>query len=77
MTTSTSIRISQNLYEQARQAAIEEGRTIAGQVVYWAQVGRSALDNPDLPAHFIAQSLESLADSRNTSTDFVPRSQRS
>lgn len=62
MTSSTSIRIEQKLYEQARSQAAAEHRTIAGQVEYWAKVGRAALDNPDLPVSFIAESLSSMAE---------------
>lgn len=35
---------------------------------------RAALDNPDLPASFIAESLMSLAEPREDSAPFVPRS---
>ena len=76
MSTSTSIRIDQTLYDQARSEAASEHRTIAGQIEYWAKVGRAALDNPDLPVSFIAESLASLAESRADATDFVPRSRR-
>jgi hypothetical protein len=76
MTASTSIRIEQKLYEQARSQALAEYRTIAGQVEYWAKVGRAALDNPDLPASFIAESLASMAESREEATAFEPRSRR-
>jgi len=76
MTTSTSIRIDQKLYEQARNEALAEHRTIAGQVEYWAKVGRAALDNPDLPVSFIVESLASMAEPRQDSTPFVPRSGR-
>ena len=74
MTTSTSIRIDQKLYEQAKGEALAEHRTIAGQVEYWAKVGRAALDNPDLPVSFIAESLASMAESREEATPFVPTS---
>jgi hypothetical protein len=76
MTTSTSIRIDQTLYDQARNEAIAEHRTIAGQVEYWAKVGRAALDNPDLPVSFIAESLAALAEPREMATPFVPRSRQ-
>ncbi|MCF8493389.1 MAG: ParD-like family protein [Sphingomonadaceae bacterium] len=76
MTTSTSIRIDQKLYDQARNEALTEHRTIAGQVEYWAKVGRAALDNPDLPVSFIAESLASMAEPREDATPFVPRSRR-
>ncbi len=76
MTTSTSIRIDQKLYDHARNEALAEHRTIAGQVEYWAKIGRAALDNPDLPVSFIAESLASLAEPREQATPFVPRSRR-
>ena len=76
MTTTTSIRIDQTLYDQARIDAAAEHRTIAGQVEFWAKVGRAALDNPDLPVSFIAESLVSLAEPRSQATPFVPRNQQ-
>ncbi len=72
MTSSTSIRIEQKLYEQARSEAVAEHRTIAGQVEYWAKVGRAALDNPDLPVSFIAESLAAMAEPREDATPFEP-----
>ena len=41
---STSIRINHDFYEQAKQDALLEHRSIAGQIEFWARVGRSALD---------------------------------
>jgi len=76
MTTSISIRIEQTLYDQARNEAISEHRTISGQVEYWAKVGRTALDNPDLPVSFVAESLAALAEPREEASTFIPRSRR-
>ena len=76
MAATTSIRIGQTLYEQAKVDAAAEHRTIAGQVEFWAKVGRTALDNPDLPASFIAESLASMAEPREHATPFVPRSRK-
>ena len=73
MPVTTSIRINQELYEQAKQDAIVEHRSIAGQVEFWARVGRAALDNPDLPVGFIADSLASMAEPREQAQPFVPR----
>lgn len=61
MPATTSIRIDQTLYDQAKADAAAEHRSIAGQVEYWAKNGRAALDNPDLPVSFIAESLASMA----------------
>lgn len=73
MSATTSIRIEQTLYDQAKADAVAEHRTIAGQVEFWARVGRAALDNPDLPVSFIAESLVSMAEPRASATLFVPR----
>ena len=76
MSASTSIRIDQTLYEKARQEAQAEHRTIAGQVEYWAHLCRVALDDPDQPISFIAETLASMAEPREEATDFTPRSKR-
>ena len=76
MTTSISIRIDQALYNHAKNEAAAEHRTIAGQVEYWAKVGRAALDNPDLPVSFVAESLASMAEPREDAVPFAPRSRR-
>ena len=74
MSATTSIRIDQALYNQAKADAAAEPRTIAGQIEFWAKVGRAALDNPDLPVSFVAESLVSMAEPREDATPFVPRS---
>jgi hypothetical protein len=66
-----SSRIDQNLYDQAKTDA-----AIAGQVEYWAKLGRAALDNPDPSVSFIAEALASMAEPREQSTPFVPNSGR-
>jgi len=76
MPATTSIRIDQTLYDQAKADALAEHRTIAGQVEYWAKVGRAALYNPDLPVSFVAESLASMAEPRAQATPFVPRSHK-
>jgi hypothetical protein len=50
--------------------------TIAGQIEFWARVGRAALDNPDLPVTFVAESLASMAEPREQATPFIPRSRQ-
>jgi hypothetical protein len=68
------VRIEDDLYISARDQAKAEHRTIAGQIEFWAKVGRAALDNPDLPIDFIAESLISLAEPVEDAVAFVPRS---
>ena len=76
MSVSTSIRINQDLYELAKQDAALEHRSIAGQIEFWARVGRAALDNHDLPVSFVAESLASMAEQREQSQPFMARSHR-
>lgn len=74
MSSTISIRIDHQLYDQAKAEATAEHRSISGQVEFWAKVGRAALDNPDLPVTFIADSLASMAEPREHATPFIPRS---
>ncbi len=57
---SMPVRIEPDLYNRAKKEAAVEHRTIAGQIEFWAQVGRACLDNPDLPVNFVIDSLSSL-----------------
>jgi len=70
---SVSVRIDDTLVDQARIAAKAEFRTVQGQIEFWAKVGRAALDNPDLPASFIAECLMSMNEPRDEAEPFVPR----
>lgn len=72
--TTVSIRIDETLVKAARSAAKSEFRTLQGQIEFWAKVGRAALDNPDLPASFIAECLMAMNEPVEESTPFVPRS---
>lgn len=71
---SISVRLDDELVNQARSAAKAEFRTVQGQLEFWAKVGRAALDNPDLPAEFIAESLMAMSEPRNEATPFIPSS---
>ena len=70
---SISIRVSTALYEQAKLDAVGDHRTIAGQIEYWARIGRAALDNPDLPVTFVAESLAALSEPRNQAVRLAAR----
>ncbi len=73
---SVSVRIDETLVEQARAAAKSEFRTVQGQIEFWAKVGRAALDNPDLPASFIAESLMAMNEPREQAEPFAPRTRK-
>jgi len=70
------VRIDDKLYNQARATAQAERRTIAGQIEFWALVGRTALDNPDLPIDFIRDLLVARGEGATISTPFVPEGKR-
>lgn len=72
----TPVRIDDKLYEQARSQACAERRTIAGQIEFWALIGRTALDNPDLSIDFIRDLLIARAEGETLSTPFVPEGHR-
>ena len=72
----TPVRIDDTLYDQARSQAKAERRTIAGQIEFWALVGRTALDNPDLPIDFIRDLLIARAEGPSLATPFVAEGKR-
>jgi len=67
------VRIDDTLYNQARAQAQAERRTIAGQIEFWAMVGKAALDNPDLPIDFMRDLLVARAEGMTLTTPFVPQ----
>jgi len=69
---SMPVRIDDNLYEQAKSVSKGECRTIAGQLEFWAKLGKAALDNPDLPIEFIRELLIARAEDRSQLTTFEP-----
>jgi len=67
------VRIDDQLYAQAKAHALAERRSIAGQVEFWAMVGKAALDNPDLPIDFVRDLLVARAEGPTLATAFVPQ----
>ncbi|MBT4285875.1 MAG: hypothetical protein HOD92_00945 [Deltaproteobacteria bacterium] len=53
----TAIRISDKLVSEAKKYSRIDHRSITGQVEHWAQIGKCAEENPDLPYHFIKELL--------------------
>jgi hypothetical protein len=70
---SMPVRIEPDLYNRAKKEAAVEHRTIAGQIEFWAQVGRACIDNPDLPVAFVIDSLASLETSEKEKKSFKRR----
>ena len=57
---SSAVKISDDLLVSARIYAKTFHRSAAGQIEYWAKIGRLAEENPDLPFHFIQGVLISM-----------------
>ncbi len=73
---SMPVRIDDTLYEMARAQANAERRTIAGQIEFWAMVGKASLDNPDLPVDFVRELLIARAEGPTLATPFIPEGKR-
>ena len=70
---SMPVRIDADLYKRAKKEAAIEHRTIAGQIEYWAKIGRACIDNPDLPVNFVIDSLASLEVLERDKIPFIRR----
>lgn len=71
-----SVRLDDELVNQATAAAKEEFRTVEDQLEFWIKVGKNVLDNPDLPTDFIAESIKAMAEPLTEVTPFIPQSKR-
>ena len=69
---SMPVRIDDDLYRQAKAASQGECRTIAGQLEFWAKVGKAALDNSDLPIEFVSELLVAKKEDRSRLSSFTP-----
>ncbi|BBP42276.1 TA system antitoxin ParD family protein [Thiosulfativibrio zosterae] len=45
---STTVRINDRFYQEAKSQAKAELRSIPNQIEYWARIGKTALENPDM-----------------------------
>ena len=70
---SMPVRIDPDLYERAKIEAAIEHRTIAGQIEFWAQVGRASIENPDLPVNFVIELLAAVNEPASEKSSFIRR----
>jgi len=54
---SLAVRVSDDLLHEARLHSKLDNRSVAGQIEYWAKIGKCAVDNPDLPFSLIQEIL--------------------
>jgi hypothetical protein len=64
------IRIDESIYNDAKNVAKAECRSIPSQIEFWAKIGKCALDNPDLPIEFIKEILISKNQNRSLAEPF-------
>lgn len=67
----TAIRINDDIYLAAQRVAGAERRSIPQQIEFWALVGKTALENPDLPVDFVRELLISKHTDRALAEPFV------
>ncbi|MES9901944.1 MAG: hypothetical protein ABW168_04565 [Sedimenticola sp.] len=51
----TSVRLDDDLVSDAKVYGDADKRSVPKQIEHWAEIGRMAEDNPDLPYEFIHQ----------------------
>lgn len=61
----TTIRLSDDTIAMAKRYAKVEHRSTAKQIEWWAKVGRTAIDNPDLPVPFIIEVLHAMEEAKD------------
>jgi hypothetical protein len=65
----TAVRISEDLVKEAKKFSRVDHRSLAGQIEYWARLGKCAEENPDLTYALIKEiliGLEELAQGDKT-----------
>jgi len=53
----TAVKVSDDLFENAKIKSKIFKRSIAGQIEYWAKIGQMIEENPELPLPFIQDIL--------------------
>ena len=71
-----SVRLDDSFVQDAQVYAEANHRTIPKQIEHWAQIGRIAEDNPDLPYEFIRDALVATAEINAGATEKYVRRKR-
>ncbi|MDD5296311.1 MAG: hypothetical protein PHU46_05300 [Rhodocyclaceae bacterium] len=59
-----AMKLSDDLVNAARPYATAMQRSVPKQIEYWARIGKSAEENPDLPLGFIIDTLVGIEEDR-------------
>ena len=57
---SLAVRISDDILNEARLHSKIDNRSVAGQIEYWAKIGKCAVDNPDLSYTLIKDIIQGI-----------------
>ncbi len=60
----TAMKLSDDLVNSAKPYAAAMHRSVTKQIEYWAKLGKTAEENPDLPVGMIVDILVSLEESK-------------
>ena len=60
----TSVRLDDEFVSEAQVYAEAQKRSVPKQIQYWAEIGRIAEDNPDLPYDFIKDVLTASTEAK-------------
>jgi hypothetical protein len=58
----TSVRLDDDFVKDAKLYADSSKRSVPKQIEHWAEIGRIAEDNPDLPYGFIREAIQAMAE---------------
>lgn len=73
----TSIRCDDDFIDQAKVYADANKRSVPKQIEHWAEIGRIAEDNPDLPYGFIRDALMAKLEIKaGKATEYVRRTKQ-
>ncbi len=53
----TSVRLNDDFVSEAKAYADAEQRSVHKQIEYWAKVGRTMIENPDLSYEFVKETF--------------------
>lgn len=67
---SYAVKLSDHIVFDARIMAKVFNRSLAGQIEYWAKIGKIAEENPDLSYDFIKNLLISMEENRESLTAY-------
>ncbi|MBN1291260.1 MAG: ParD-like family protein [Candidatus Latescibacteria bacterium] len=54
---STAVRISEDLFRNAKIQSKVQNRSLTGQIEFWAKIGKIAEENPDMPYNLLKELL--------------------